>query len=82
MEDNKLVVKNLSGEDITINVVDIISNDEGKKYICYTLEEYSDIFISLLNVSEDSYSLDTITDEERQAVEEVLKETLGGNNEV
>ncbi len=64
--DNKLNVK-LNGKDITIDVIDIITSEEyNKEYIFYTIDNLPEdqIFASVLNEKEDSFSLDTIEDEE------------------
>ena len=66
IEDNKLIVKNLDGNDITINVIDIIeNNDTGKKFICYNIENLNEVFISSLEENEESFSLGEVTDEEK-----------------
>lgn len=71
---NSLVVTNLDGKEITINVIDIIENSEnGKEYICYTIENLEQIFISTLEETESGYNLGMVTEEEKQIVEEVLK---------
>lgn len=65
-EDTKLNVS-LNGKDITIDVIDIIEAQEfGKEFIVYTIDglDESEIFASILNEKEDSYSLDTIESEE------------------
>lgn len=72
--ENTLVVKNMDGQDIRINVIDIIEDTElNKEYICYTIEDMEDVYISLIeNETEDSYSLGAITEEEKAAIEQVL----------
>ena len=66
MEDvsNKLEVTIEDGTTVTVNVLDFVDSLEfGKTYIIYTVNDQSDtIFASILNETEDSYSLDTITD--------------------
>lgn len=65
-DDTKLNVS-LNGKDITIDVIDIIEAQEfGKEFIVYTIDglDESEIFASILNEKEDSYSLDTIESEE------------------
>ena len=49
---------------VTVNVLDFVDSLEfGKTYIIYTVNDQSDtVFASILNETEDSYSLDTITD--------------------
>mgnify|MGYP003310268457 CR=1 FL=1 len=72
--ENTLVVKNMDGQDIRINVIDIIEDTElNKEYICYTIEDMEDVYISLIeNETEDSYSLGAITEEEKAVIEQVL----------
>jgi len=80
MEENKLVVKNMDGNDITINVIDILENTEtNKQFICYTIEGISgtDAFISTLEEKEDSYSLGEVTEEERNEIEELMNQKDG-----
>ena len=66
MEDvsNKLEVTIEDGTTVTVNVLDFVDSLEfGKTYIIYTINDQSDtVFASILNETEDSYSLDTITD--------------------
>ena len=66
MEDvsNKLEVTIEDGTTVTVNVLDFVDSLEfGKTYIIYTVNDHSDtVFASILNETEDSYSLDTITD--------------------
>lgn len=67
MEDvsNKLEVTIEDGTTVTVNVLDFVDSLEfGKTYIIYTVNDQSNtIFASILNETEDSYSLDTITDQ-------------------
>ncbi len=67
MEDvsNKLEVTIEDGTTVTVNVLDFVDSLEfGKTYIIYTINDQSDtVFASILNETEDSYSLDTITDQ-------------------
>ena len=80
--DNTLVVKNLDGKEITINVIDIIEDTEkNKQFICYTIGDMEEIFISNLVETEDSASLDIVTDEERQEIEAVLSQDLEQDTE-
>ena len=64
--DTTLTIKLKDGDSAVINVLDIIdSNVYGKTFIIYTFEgEDKTIFASILNEKEETYSLDTITDEE------------------
>ena len=61
---NKLEVTIEDGTTVTVNVLDFVDSLEfGKTYIIYTINDQSDtVFASILNETEDSYSLDTITD--------------------
>lgn len=62
---NKLEVTIEDGTTVSVNVLDFVDSLEfGKTYIIYTVNDQSDtIFASILNETEDSYSLDTITDQ-------------------
>ena len=62
---NKLEVTIEDGTTVTVNVLDFVDSLEfGKTYIIYTVNDQSDtVFASILNETEDSYSLDTITDQ-------------------
>lgn len=61
---NKLEVTIEDGTTVTVNVLDFVDSLEfGKTYIIYIVNDQSDtVFASILNETEDSYSLDTITD--------------------
>lgn len=62
---NKLEVTIEDGTTVSVNVLDFIDSLEFEKtYIIYTINDQSDtIFASILNETENSYSLDTITDQ-------------------
>lgn len=62
---NKLEVTIEDGTTVIVNVLDFVDSLEfGKTFIIYTVNNESDtIFASILNETEDSYSLDTITDQ-------------------
>lgn len=62
---NKLLVTIEGGKQTEISVVDIINSDEFKKeFILYTLgSDDEKLYASILNESDDSYSLDTISDQ-------------------
>lgn len=82
--DNRLSVNNVNGEKIDIIVLDIVEglyNNIAKKYIVYCLENNSDdIMISILNETDDSFSLDTINDnEEFQYIQNLLLEMSKGD---
>ena len=64
MEDNKLKVTIEDGSEVTVNVLDIIDSLEfNKTFIIYTVNDNNEnIFASILNETETSFSLDTITD--------------------
>lgn len=64
--ENKLTIKIEDGSSVTINVLDIIdSYTYNKTFMIYTLDgENKTVFASVLNESDVTYSLDTITDEE------------------
>ena len=73
--DNILVVKNDQGQTIEINVIDIIEDTEtNKQYICYTVKDMSDVFISELIEKDDSFTLKTVSKEAKQKVEDLLSE--------
>ena len=65
MEDNILKVSVEDGSIVDVNVLDIIDSARfNKTFIIYTVNDNEEsIFASILNESETSYSLDTITDE-------------------
>lgn len=64
MEDNKLKVTIEDGSEVTVNVLDIIDSLEfNKTFIIYTVNDNNEnIFASILNETETTFSLDTITD--------------------
>lgn len=64
MEDNKLKVTIEDGSEVTVNVLDIIDSLEfNKTFIIYTVNDNDEnIFASILNETETTFSLDTITD--------------------
>ena len=64
MEDNKLKVTIEDGSEVTVNVLDIIDSLEfNKTFIIYTINDNNEnIFASILNETETTFSLDTITD--------------------
>jgi len=64
MEETKLTVK-LNDQDVTINVLDIIEDTESdKKYMIYSPEGVEDVYMSILEETETTYTLKTIEDEE------------------
>lgn len=60
---NKLNVTIEDGTEVVVNVLDIIDSLEfNKTYVIYTVNDQDDtIFASILNETETTYSLDTIT---------------------
>lgn len=64
-ENNKLVVTAENGQDVTINVLDIIDSEEfDKTFMIYNIDGNNEaIFASILNEKEDTFSLDTITNQ-------------------
>ncbi len=64
MKNNKLRVTIEDGSEVTVNVLDIIDSLEfNKTFMIYTVNDNDDnIFASILNEKEETFSLDTITD--------------------
>lgn len=64
-EDNTLQITIEDGSKVTVHVLDIIESDEfNKDFIIYTVNDNSNtLFASILNEGEQTYSLDTITDQ-------------------
>lgn len=64
MEDNKLKVTIEDGTTVDVNVLDIVDSLEfNKTFIIYTVNDNNEnIFASILNETETTFSLDTITD--------------------
>ncbi len=62
--DNFLNVKTKNGQNIDINVLDIIELNDDKKYILYSLLDTDDIYISILNEKHNTYNLEDINNEE------------------
>jgi hypothetical protein len=65
MENNKLVVTAENGQDVTINVLDIIDSEEfDKTFMIYNIDGNNEaVFASILNEKDDTFSLDTITEQ-------------------
>ena len=82
MEENILKVKNDAGIEIEIEVIDILENEQtGENYVAYKLKGGEDMFISLLVEDENSYSLETVTDEEKlKGIEEYFLNEAKLNN--
>lgn len=66
MEDNILKVTVEDGSVVDVNVLDIIDSARfNKTFVIYTVnDDKSNVFASILNEKEDSFSLDTIKDKE------------------
>lgn len=64
MKNNKLKVTIEDGSEVTVNVLDIIDSLEfNKTFMIYTVNDNDEnIFASILNEKEKTFSLDTITD--------------------
>ena len=64
--DNALTINFTNGQRANINVLDIIDSYAfNKSFMIYTFAGFDDkVFASVLNVTDTSYSLDTITNEE------------------
>ena len=76
--DEKLNVTGPNGEELIIDVIDILEDEEtGKSYIAYNIDGSDDSFISILNEQENSYSLEMIYDDEEL---ERVEEALSSNN--
>lgn len=75
--DTTLRVRNKQGKFATINVIDIIEDTETTKmYICYNFANQEQIFVSNLTLKNGIYNLDTVTEEERNVVEQMLIQNL------
>ena len=66
MEDNILKVTVEDGSTVNVNVLDIIDSARfNKTFVIYTVnDDKSNVFASILNEKEDSFSLDTIKEKE------------------
>lgn len=78
MNDNFIKVKTEEGTDIILEVLDMANDvNTNKTYIVYRLLNNDDIFISILNEKESSFSIDTIDDvDEFNAVEQFFIDKL------
>ena len=74
--DTKLNVTSETGDEITIDVIDIFNNEkEGKEYILYTID--NDIYASLLEETKDTFMLKTITsDEDMELIKKRINELV------
>lgn len=66
MEDNILKVTVEDGSVVNVNVLDIIDSARfNKTFVIYTVnDDKSNVFASILNEKEDSFSFDTIKEKE------------------
>ena len=87
MEENILNITAEDGSTISVRVLDIIDSAKfNKSFIIYTVNgDDSNIFASILNESESSYSLDLISDEEEinyinQEIDRVVEEMKSEEN--
>ena len=75
----KLTVTTDDGKEVTINVLDIIESPEfNKEFIIYLVDGNEEtVFASILNESEETFSLDTIeNDQEIEFVNKKIDEYL------
>ena len=69
----ELVIKNLDGNDLNISVFDIIKDTENNnEYLCYTLENDENAYVSRLIESDNSFSLENVTEEEKSIIDEII----------
>lgn len=66
MEDNILKVNAEDGSIVNVNVLDIVESARfNKTFVIYTVnDDKNNIFASILNEKEDSFSLDTISNQD------------------
>ena len=70
-----LVVKGLDGNDITLFVIDIIEDTmTNKQYMYYTIDGNDDVFVSGLVENNGTYSLEKVSEEEKNILIEALKD--------
>lgn len=70
-----LVVKGLDGKDITLFVIDIIEDTmTNKQYMYYTIDGNDDVFVSGLVENNGTYSLEQVSEEEKNILIEALKD--------
>ena len=82
MQDTKLNVM-LNDQEITIDVIDILENQsDNKQYIIYNIDgNEKDIYMSILDEKEDSYTLTAIeSKEEARLIEEYLQSLVKEEN--
>lgn len=60
---NTLKLKDNNGNNIEIEVLDIINDEDlNKEYMVYRIKDQEDVLISIINQTETNFSLDTIED--------------------
>ena len=81
MENNILQLKDNNGNNIEIEVLDIINDENSNKdYMVYRIKNQDDVLISIINQTETSFSIDTIEDEnEYKAIEGYLESKINDN---
>ena len=82
MENNILKLKTNDNNEVEIEVLDIINNEEkNRDYIVYRFRDKDDVLISILNQTENSFSLDTIEDaNEFRDIEDYLASKINENS--
>ena len=78
---NTLKLKDNNGNNIEIEVLDIINNEDlNKEYMVYRIKDQEDVLISIINQTETNFSLDTIEDaNEFKAIEDYLESKINDN---
>ncbi len=76
--ENRLVVKDANGKEETIDVIDIVlDNETQKRYVFYHLIDDESVYASILRETDSVFFLEAITDDaEWDLVEEILKNIL------
>ena len=79
--ENNILRIRTDGGIVEIEVLDIIENETlNRNYIVYRFRNQDDVLISILNETEDSFSLDSIEDEEEfKSIEEYLASKIQEN---
>ena len=78
---NSLKLKDNNGNNIEIEVLDIINDEDlNKEYMVYRIKDQEDVLISIINQTETNFSLDTIEDaNEFKAIEDYLESKINDN---
>lgn len=78
---NTLKLKDNNGNNIEIEVLDIINDEDlNKEYMVYRIKDQEDVLISIINQTETNFSLDTIEDaNEFKAIEDYLESKINDN---